>query len=122
MAVFPVSSFRDPAGQFILLSDCAIRIVYPEAAASVSTLLSSPNILKLIQLALLLRLNFAAREKPNPFSGRVFIYNKCRKVSRSSGMSGFLLYHILLNGQAKCFMLVQQHNERYFSTQPKRSW
>lgn len=45
---FSVTSLRDPSGQLMLLNDCALRIVYPESAPFVSTLLSSPQILKLM--------------------------------------------------------------------------
>lgn len=49
MADFSVSSFRDPGGRLILLDDSALRIVYPESEATISTLLSSPQVLKLMQ-------------------------------------------------------------------------
>lgn len=72
MTVFPVSSFRDPAGQLILLSDCAIRIVYPEAAASVSTLLSSPKILKLIQNGAIVATEFCSTREAESVLGPSF--------------------------------------------------
>jgi SAM-dependent methyltransferase len=49
MTDFSMASLRDPSGKLILLNDCALRIVYPESESIVSTLLSSPKVLKLIK-------------------------------------------------------------------------
>jgi SAM-dependent methyltransferase len=43
------SSFRDPAGRLILLQGCALRIIFPEAVTIVDTLLSSPQVFRLMQ-------------------------------------------------------------------------
>lgn len=45
MTEFSEHSFRDPSGRLVLLNDCALRIVYPEAESIVSSLLNSPLLL-----------------------------------------------------------------------------